>query len=421
MTALVASRSFAGLGALNFLSAAMQTGFGAFMSVFLTTHLWSRTDIGVALSIGTMVAILAQVPAGALVDALYSKRRAAGASLLVIAGSAVSIGLWPDFWPVVAVEVLHGVASCVLTPCIAALTLALARLEVLGERFGDNVRFAAIGSGVAAAVMGLVGYWISHRFVFFVAAGCGVAAVGALAMIRRTDLEQAHTRSPRDAAMMPDVQPALPPPRHVLFGRELVVFAVCVALFSLGNAAVLPLAANKVTLASSQAADVVVAAAIMVPQALAALLSPMLGRAAQQVGRRPILLLGFAALPVRALLFALGGNAWLLVTYQALDGISAAVLGMMLPLVVADLTRETGRFNLAMGVVGCAAGLGATFSTSLAGFVADHWGDPLAFLLLGGAGAAAGVLAWTMLPETGPRLMKPQDRHHDEPVNGRSQ
>jgi MFS family permease len=165
----------------------------------------------------------------------------------------------------------------------------------------------------------------------------------------------------------------------------------------------------------------VVAAAIMVPQALAALLSPMLGRAAQQVGRRPILLLGFAALPVRALLFALGGNAWLLVTYQALDGISAAVLGMMLPLVVADLTRETGRFNLAMGVVGCAAGLGATFSTSLAGFVADHWGDPLAFLLLGGAGAAAGVLAWTMLPETGPRLMKPQDRHHDEPVNGRSQ
>jgi MFS family permease len=71
-----------------------------------------------------------------------------------------------------------------------------------------------------------------------------------------------------------------------------------------------------------------------------------------------------------------------------------------------------------MGVVGCAAGLGATFSTTAAGFVADRWGDPLAFLLLGGAGAAAALLAWTMLPETAPRLIKPHRHHQKEPANG---
>src|SRR5258708_2509841 len=161
----------------------MQTAFGGFLAVYLTTHHWNETDIGLALSIGTIAVMVFQVPAGALVDAMHSKRLAAGGAILTVAACALVIGLWPNLWVVLFAEALHGAASCVLTPAIAAITLCLAHPTALGERLGRNVQFAAIGSGVAAAVMGAVGYYFSHRVIFFLGAGCGVAALMALRAI----------------------------------------------------------------------------------------------------------------------------------------------------------------------------------------------------------------------------------------------
>ena len=63
-----------------------------------------------------------------------------------------------------------------------------------------------------------------------------------------------------------------------------------------------------------------------------------------------------------------------LVAVQALDGIGAAVFGVLLPLLASDLTRGTNRFNLCMGVFGLAVGLGATLGTMAAGALADSFG-----------------------------------------------
>jgi len=152
-----------------------------------------------------------------------------------------------------------------------------------------------------------------------------------------------------------------------------------------------------------------------VPQLLVALISPWIGRRAQISGRRPLLLLGFAVLPIRGVLFAVIHNPEALVFAQLLDGISGAVFGVLVPLVVADVTRRTGHFNLALGITGTAIGLGASLSTTLAGYVSDHFGSETAFLVL--AVIAAGGLAciWSMMPET-----RPQESDEEPPRAGSS-
>jgi MFS family permease len=137
-----------------------------------------------------------------------------------------------------------------------------------------------------------------------------------------------------------------------------------------------------------------------VPQLLVAAASPWVGRMAERHGRRIVLLVGFAALPTRGVLLALGGPPDLLVAVQTLDGVSGAVFGVLLPLVVADLTHEGGRFNVALGLVGFAIGIGAAVSNVAAGWIAEAAGVPIAFLALAAAGAAATVLVWVAMPET---------------------
>jgi MFS family permease len=391
-------RSLIGLNWLNFLVAAMQAGFGPFLSVYLTAQLWNPKDIGFALSVGTIVAMAAQVPAGALVDAMASKRLAARLALLTIAAAAVIIALVPVRVFVVAALVLQAAASCVLTLAIAAITLALSHQDQLSERLGYNVRFSAIGAGLAAALMGAVGYWVSERAIFFLTASVGIAALAALRVIHprtlaeaplRTDHPPHHERSEQFRGI-----------RDVCTDHRLLICAFGMALFQLGNAAILPLAANAFTRTNGRIADLVLPAAIIVPQVLTALLSPWIGRLAQSWGRRPVALLGLAALPIRAALFAISDNPVLLVCCQALDGISASVIGVMLPLFVADITRRGGRFNLGMGVVGLVSGIGATFSTSIGGAIAEHFGYSVAFAALCAAGLAAFLLIWLRMPNT---------------------
>ena len=182
--------------------------------------------------------------------------------------------------------------------------------------------------------------------------------------------------------------------------RPLLIFASGVLLFQLANAAMLPLMGGVLTTRSSNWATVLIALCIIVPQIVVAAFSPWVGRKAQQWGRRPLLLLGLAALPIRALLFATVGDPYLVVVVQVLDGITAAVLSVMMPLIVADVTYGTGHFNLAQGIVGTATGIGASLSTVLAGYISDRFGSSVAFTGLAAVAALSLAVVWLMLPET---------------------
>jgi MFS family permease len=182
--------------------------------------------------------------------------------------------------------------------------------------------------------------------------------------------------------------------------RRLIAFAGCAALFHLANAAMLPIAAGAVTKQAGSEASLIIAACIVGPQIITALLSPWAGRAAQAWGRRPILLLGFGALPLRGILLAEVDDPYLIVAVQLFDGFGAAVFGVLFPLIVADITRDTGHYTTSLGLVGLAIGGGATFSTTLAGLVADHLGVSAAFLSLAAVGLMATILVGTIMPET---------------------
>ena len=138
------------------------------------------------------------------------------------------------------------------------------------------------------------------------------------------------------------------------------------------------------------------------PQFVVALLSPLAGRAAQLGGRRGVLLVGFCALPARAVLLAVVPDPMWIVPVQLLDGIGGAVFGVITPLVAADISGPGGRFNLRMGILGLAIGVAATVSNTVAGAIATNLGTQTAFIALALAGIGAVMTVGLVMPETRP-------------------
>ena len=264
------------------------------------------------LSAGSLVSLFGQMPGGAIVDMARSERLVAGLAVTAIGISALGYAAWPILPVVLSAAVLHSAASCVLGPAIAAISLGLVGHRIIGERLGRNARFASIGNGLAAAAMGAVGY-VSPRAVFVVTAMLLVPALIALRAMAASeiDAERAHGGVPKRRDNKPPRDFA-----DLLRQRPLLILAGCVMLFHLANAAMLPLMGSVVTMQSSQWATVLIAACIVVPQLVVAALSPWVGRRAQTWGRRPLLIIGFAALPIRGLLFATVKNPEALVVVQ---------------------------------------------------------------------------------------------------------
>lgn len=384
------------LDRLNLLVASSQTGFGALVAVYLTSHAWTQAAIGEALSIGTVTAVVSQLPAGLLVDWMRSKRLAIGLGGAAIMVAALLLAAVPTALPVYLAEILHGFASCIVTPAIAAVSIQVAANASPGasleRRLGRNAQFASVGSGVAAAALGAVGSLLSNRAVFWLTAaimGAGLLSLRALPTGKRTADTPAR-RAPGLAAL------------RKLLTVPFLVFALAIAAFQLGNAAMLPLVAGEITRSAGRYASLVIAAGIVVPQLVVAVLSAPAATLAASWGRRPVLLAGFAALPIRGLLLALTQHPVPVILVQALDGVSGAVLGVMVPLLAADLAQRLGAFNLCMGLFGLAVGAGATLSTLLAGAAADTWSPRIALAGLACAGLLA-VLLVSLMPETRPR------------------
>jgi hypothetical protein len=305
--------------------------------------------------------------------------------------AALLLAIQPTVLPVLVAQSLHAFSSCMLTPAIAAISLHLVGHTGLGERLGRNARFAAIGNGLAAGVMGATGAYLSSRAVFVLTALLCIPALLSLFAIGRGP----HARDQTTA------EPFDWPGLKLLFSdRRLLAFAACILLFHLSNAAMLPLIGAEITMRSGDFANVIIAACIVVPQGVVAIISPWVGHRAALSGRRPMLLLGWSALPLRGLLLLVLPGAWLPIAAQAVGGISAAVFGVMFPLIAADITRGTSHFNLCMGVLGLALFLGAALSTTLGGWIADIGGVPLAFVVLTLVGVFAALTVWLAMPET---------------------
>jgi len=392
----VSSKSERGLDWFTFLVADIQTGFGPFLAIYLTTQKWNQADIGLILAVGSLVGLLSQLPGGWLVDAAPSKRRIAIIAVAGIGLSALLIAVAPNFIGILSAKLLHVASSSILGPAIGAITLGLVGHAAVGPRLGRNARFGSIGNGVAAGVMGAIGFMISPQAVFFVTAILAIPTIVALMQINAREIDP--VRADGGLASQSDTSPLAV--GALLRNRSLIILTLCVFLFHSANAAMLPLVGTEMTLRAGEWASVLIALCIIVPQGIVALMAPTVGRLAVEKGRRPILIVGFAALPARAALLATTNDPTVVIAAQILDGICAAVLGVLVPLSLADISRGTGRFNLAQGITASATGIGAALSTTVAGYLATRFGTPMAFLGLTAAAVAGFVTVLVAMPET---------------------
>lgn len=376
----------------NLFVANIQTGFGPFIAVYLASQRWTQTSIGLALSIGTVAAMASQVPAGALVDAMPNKTRVAAFSVLAFTACALMFAIYPIPLFVYLAEVLHGLSSCTLGPATAAMSLVIAGRFGMGLRLGRNARYAAIGNGLGAALMGACGQYVSERAVFYLTAALTLPALAALLPLRRVAVAAPIT-SAQGTARGQFLK--------VLSDRRLLIFCACAMLFTFANAPMLMLVSGNMT-AKVGNPSLLIAACIVLPQIIVALASPAAGRMAESRGRRSVLLLGFSALPLRALVFAGSSNPILVIAVQALDGIGGACFGVMMPLIVSDVAGRTRHFNLSLGLIGFGVGIGGTLSTPAAGWLADHFGIRVAFYALSAVGLLAVMLVLFAMPETRP-------------------
>ena len=394
------STSLRGLDAVNLFLAGALSGFGPYVAAFLADQQWTQQNIGFVLTAGGIAGLLSQLPGGALLDAIRSKRIAVALGAAMVAAGALVIAVWPTFPLVLAALVLQGITGGFLGLAIAAISLGLVGHIALAERLGRNQRFASTGGVVAAGLMGLIAYFLSYRAIFFAAAALVPPLLVALGRIRPSDIHFGR------ATGVPDHQGLNAPPRvrrrSLWKNRNLLTFAACVFLFQLANASMLPLAGEAFVYSKEAFSSLIVSALIMVPQVIVAIMAPWAGRRANMWGRRPLLLIGFGALPIRALLFARTTNPAILIAAQVLDGVSGTMVGVLTALIVADLTMGTGQFNLAQGFVGTMSGVGASLSTTLSGLVAGSLGRAAGFLGIAAVAVAAVLLLWLVMPETNP-------------------
>ena len=392
-------QSLRALDGVNFFVGGALAGFGPYVTVFLGEQDWRQEDIGFVLTLGGIAGLATQYPAGELLDAAQSKRLVLGLGISAVGLSALMMGLWPTYAVVLIALLLQGTTGGFIGLAIPAVSLGLVGQPALAERLGRNQRFQSAGSLVAAGLMGALGYVLSNRIIFFAAALLVVPALIALTRMRSAEVDFGRSVGISDRR---EPTASTRARRAMLWtDRSLLAFATCLFLFQMANASILPLIGG--TLSHSYVgryASLAMSVLVVVPQVLVVLAAPWIGRQAQHWGRRPLLLVGFGVLPVRTLLLTLTTDPVLVVAAQLLDGISATVLGVLQPLIIADLTGRTGRFNLAQGFVGTFSGIGASLSTTLSGLIAGHFGLTAGFVAITAIALLALLVAWGLLPET---------------------
>ncbi len=388
------------LDAANFFLADVRDGLGPFLAIYLLTEQkWDEARIGIVMSVAAIAGILAQTPAGALIDVSRAKRAImAGAALLVTAVSLL-LPAFPDFWSVAISQGVAHAAGAVFPPAIAAVSLGVVGRRGFARRIGRNETFNHAGNAVAAAIAGGAAYFFGPTVVFYLLAANSVMSLVSILAIPERAIDHDVARGLHDLEPRPGTAPEPDRPSGLgvlLTCRPLLIFALCAMLFHLANAAMLPLVGQKLALqdrnlgTSLMSACIVAAQIVMVPMAM------LVGAKADEWGHKRFFLAALLVLPVRGALYTLSDHPVWLVGVQLLDGIGAGIFGAIFPVIVADVTRNTGRFNVAQGAITTAQGIGAALSTTVAGLMVVEAGYSAAFLTLGaiaGVGAAVWFLA----------------------------
>ena len=397
------------LDASNFFLADVRDGLGPYLAVYLlTVGKWDEASIGLVMSIAALAGIAAQTPAGALVDATRAKRGVMVGAAVLVTVSSLALPWLTSFWSVAVSQAAANAAGVVFAPALTAVTLGIVGHAGFTRRIGRNETFNHLGNAFAAAAAGAAAYVWGPSVVFYLLGLMSIASLLSVLAIPEKEIDHELARGLHDklesqasgAAKDENEQPS--GLQVLLSCKPLLIFAACVTLFHFANAAMLPVVGQKLALqdknlgTSLMSACIVAAQVVMVPMAM------LVGAKADSWGRKPLFAAGIAVLALRGLLYTLSDNMYWLVAVQMLDGVGAGIFGALFPVIVADLTRGTGRFNVAQGAIITVQSIGAALSTAAAGVIIVNFGYSAAFLCLGVIAVAALALCLIAMPETKP-------------------
>jgi len=399
---------------LNFFLADVRDGLGPYLAIYLlAVHHWQPASIGLVMTVAGIAALLAQTPAGALIDRITAKRAVVVVAALLVTGSCLLLPMIDSFGLVALTQTVSAIAGSVFAPAIAAITLGITGPKAFTRRIGRNETFNHAGNACSALLAGGLSYAFGPVVVFYLMAVMTVASMVAVSRVpaKAIDHQIARGLSQNDGAHPAGFA-------FLLHNRPLLVFAACCALFHLANAAMLPLVGQKLSQVDLKLATPLTSACIVAAQLVMVPMALLVGAKAEVWGRKPLLLLGFLILPLRGALYVLSDNPFWLVGVQLLDGIGAGIFGAVFPIVVKDLTEGSGRFNVSLGALTAIFGLGAALSPGIAGLVVQSAGYDAAFLTLAGIAAVAFLLLWLAMPESSQRAASADTEPGLRPVAG---
>ena len=392
------------LDALNFFLADVRDGLGPYLAIYLLTERkWDEASIGAVMSLAALAGILAQTPAGALIDRSRAKRGWMVAGAIGVTAASLTLPLFDQFSAVAATQLLAHAAGSIFAPGIAAISLGIVGLGAFARRTGRNEAFNHAGNAVAAAIAGLSAYFYGPVIVFWLIAAMALASVAATLSIPRAAIDDDIARGlDRGVAQESAARDQPSGYRVLLTCRPLLIFAAATVLFHFANAAMLPLVGQKLALVNRNLGTTLMSVCIVAAQIVMVPVAMLVGKKADVWGRKPIFAAALAVLALRGALYPVSDNPYWLVSVQLLDGVGAGIFGALFPLVVADLTHGTGHFNVSQGAIATATGLGAALSTAVAGFIVVHAGYDAAFFSLAAVAAIGLGLFALMMPETAP-------------------
>lgn len=389
-------QSLRGLDFINFTLADVRDGIGPFLGIYLlSAQHWNLRDIGIATSIATFAGVVVQTPAGALVDRFKNKKTIVSVASVLIGVGTLLILIKPGYSIVIVSQVIVGVAATFIAPSVAAMTLGLVGYKKLEQRTGRNEMFNHGGNVTSAVVSGLIGYYLGLQGIFIFTLLLSFASVYFLRFIDNNEINYQLSRG----SFSEKKTHSLKSSSGIITNPVFLIFTTCCVLYHFANAAMLPLAGqyivseNKVNASVYMSACIVIAQLVMVPTAA------WCSRKSTS-GRKWLMLVCFAALPIRGLLYTLSPNPYFITSVQVLDGLSAGIFGVVSILIVADLTKGSGHFNLANGILITAVGLGASLSNVAGGYIANLFSFRYAFLFLSVVAAMAFVICLLFMKET---------------------
>ncbi|WOH82556.1 MFS transporter [Bradyrhizobium sp. BEA-2-5] len=372
----------------------MQSGIGPFVGVFLQERGWASGLIGTAMTIGNVAGMLITTPIGGFIDTTNHKRAwVIVPGIAVVVASAVIL-MSQSFWAVALSQVATSIAGAAIVPAVTGITLGIVKQRGFNRQNGRNQAFNHAGNMVGAAASGYLGWQYGYVAVFVLAALFGAITIACVLLVPPGSIDHGAARGKEED---PDSQPS---GLSVLVKHKpLLVLAVALAAFHLGNAAIVPLyglaavAGGHADGPSFVATTIVVAQAVMIVASIAGM------HAAERRNYWSVLLLSFLALPVRGVLTCFLSGWWSVLPVQILDGIGAGLQSVAVPGMVARSLNGTGRVNLGQGAVITVQGIGASLSPALGGWIAQWVGYGPAFLALGGLGLLS-VAFWIAFRST---------------------